>query len=159
ELRGGHGSRLDRGADVRARRGRGDAVLRLGRRGLGGHERALRQGPFAGGGADAQRDHAGSGVRDSRRTGRGRAAQGRRAPRLSRYHHPGDPRRVRPGVRPEPRCERPRLSVKPFVWVLAAALSAYACHFAVLYGTPIDRALPFVAIVVTMVAAASSAEL
>jgi len=49
--------------------------------------------------------------------------------------------------------------VKPFIWVLAATLSAYACHFAVLHGTPIDRALPFVAAVVTLLAAASSAEL
>ena len=27
--------------------------------------------------------------------------------------------------------------MKPFIWVLAAALSAYACHFAVLHGTPL----------------------
>jgi hypothetical protein len=51
--------------------------------------------------------------------------------------------------------------VKPFAWVIAAALSAYACSLAVVSAnaTPIDRALPFVAVVVTCLAAASAAEL
>ena len=37
-------------------------------------------------------------------------------------------------------------------WLLATASSAYACHLAVYHATPIDRALPFVAVVVTLVA-------
>jgi hypothetical protein len=37
-------------------------------------------------------------------------------------------------------------------WILAAALSAYACHLAVHHTTPIDLALPFLAVVVTFLA-------
>jgi hypothetical protein len=45
--------------------------------------------------------------------------------------------------------------VKPFQWIVSAALSAYACRLAVLHATPIDRALPFVAVVLTLLAALS----
>jgi hypothetical protein len=37
-------------------------------------------------------------------------------------------------------------------WIAAAALSALACHVAVHHATPIDRALPFLAVVVTFLA-------
>lgn len=40
-------------------------------------------------------------------------------------------------------------------WVLTAAVAGYACQLAVHHATPIDRALPFIAVVVTLVAAAS----
>ncbi|HUP61223.1 MAG TPA: hypothetical protein VNA69_12465 [Thermoanaerobaculia bacterium] len=39
------------------------------------------------------------------------------------------------------------------IWPLAAAISAYACHLAVHHATPIDRALPFIAVIVVFVAA------
>ena len=45
--------------------------------------------------------------------------------------------------------------MKNLWWPLAAALSAYACQLAVHHGTPIDRALPLIAIAVTVVAWAS----
>ena len=38
-------------------------------------------------------------------------------------------------------------------WLLTAAVAAYACHLAVHHATPIDRALPFIAAIVTLVAA------
>ncbi|HVG25266.1 MAG TPA: hypothetical protein VND45_14005, partial [Thermoanaerobaculia bacterium] len=37
-------------------------------------------------------------------------------------------------------------------WIAAAALSAYACHLAVHHATPIDAALPLIALAVTFVA-------
>ncbi|MEP6745869.1 MAG: DUF202 domain-containing protein [Gemmatimonadota bacterium] len=37
-------------------------------------------------------------------------------------------------------------------WIAAAALSALACHVAVNHATPIDRALPLLAVVVTFLA-------
>jgi len=37
-------------------------------------------------------------------------------------------------------------------WILTAALSAYACYLAVQHATPIDQALPFLAVIVTVVA-------
>lgn len=37
-------------------------------------------------------------------------------------------------------------------WIAAAALSAYACHLAVHHTTPIDQALPFIAVAVTLLA-------
>ncbi|MFL6245480.1 MAG: hypothetical protein ACJ74H_05615, partial [Thermoanaerobaculia bacterium] len=40
-------------------------------------------------------------------------------------------------------------------WLLTAAVAAYACHLAVHHATPIDRALPFIAVIVTLVAAVS----
>jgi hypothetical protein len=40
-------------------------------------------------------------------------------------------------------------------WLLTAALAAYACQLAVHHATPIDRALPFVALIVTLLAALS----
>ena len=40
-------------------------------------------------------------------------------------------------------------------WLLTAAIAAYACQLAVHHATPIDRALPFVALAVTLVAALS----
>lgn len=40
-------------------------------------------------------------------------------------------------------------------WVLAAALSALACHLSVIHATPVDRALPFLAVLTTILAAAS----
>ncbi|HEX7152706.1 MAG TPA: hypothetical protein VF618_14545 [Thermoanaerobaculia bacterium] len=43
-----------------------------------------------------------------------------------------------------------------FSWVLAAALSAYACHLSVQHATPIDAALPFLAVILTVVAWAST---
>lgn len=42
--------------------------------------------------------------------------------------------------------------MKHLQWILAAAASAYACYLAVHHATPIDRALPFVAVVVVLVA-------
>jgi hypothetical protein len=42
--------------------------------------------------------------------------------------------------------------VERFRWVLAAAIAALACHLAVQQATPIDRALPFLAVVVTVLA-------
>jgi len=38
-------------------------------------------------------------------------------------------------------------------WVLAAAVSAYACHLAVHHTTPIDRALPLLGVLATVLAA------
>ncbi|HEY0372425.1 MAG TPA: hypothetical protein VGD79_10510, partial [Thermoanaerobaculia bacterium] len=43
-------------------------------------------------------------------------------------------------------------------WIAAAALSAYACHFAVHHTTPIDHALPFLGIAVTVLAWLSYSE-
>jgi hypothetical protein len=40
-------------------------------------------------------------------------------------------------------------------WLIAAALSAWACQIAVQHATPIDRALPLIAIAVTLLAAVS----
>lgn len=40
-------------------------------------------------------------------------------------------------------------------WVVAAALSAWACHLAVQHATPVDRALPLLAVGVTVLAAVS----
>ena len=40
-------------------------------------------------------------------------------------------------------------------WLAAAAISAYACYLAVHHDTPIDRALPLIAVLVTVVAWAS----
>ena len=40
-------------------------------------------------------------------------------------------------------------------WVIAAAVSALACHLAVVHATPIDRALPFLAVLTTALAALS----
>jgi hypothetical protein len=40
-------------------------------------------------------------------------------------------------------------------WLLTAAIAAFACHLAVHHATPIDAALPFIAVVVTLVAALS----
>jgi hypothetical protein len=40
-------------------------------------------------------------------------------------------------------------------WLLTAAIATYACQLAVHHATPIDRALPFVALAVTLVAARS----
>ena len=40
-------------------------------------------------------------------------------------------------------------------WLLTAAIAAYACQLAVHHATPIDRALPFIAVIVTVVAAVS----
>ncbi|MDQ3281612.1 MAG: hypothetical protein M3Q69_09380 [Acidobacteriota bacterium] len=45
--------------------------------------------------------------------------------------------------------------MKALQWTLAAALAAYAAHLSVLYETPIDRALPLIAVAVTLCAAAS----
>ena len=42
--------------------------------------------------------------------------------------------------------------MKHLQWILAAAASAYACYLAVHHATPIDRALPFIAVVVVLVA-------
>ncbi len=42
-----------------------------------------------------------------------------------------------------------------FRWLLAAAIAALACHAAVLHTTPIDRALPFLALLATLLAWAS----
>jgi hypothetical protein len=56
---------------------------------------------------------------------------------------------------------RPRLfqfsifNVQFVLFVLYAAASAYACSLSVQHSTPIDRALPFIAIVVTVLAASS----
>jgi hypothetical protein len=44
-------------------------------------------------------------------------------------------------------------------WIAAAALSAYACHLAVHHATPIDRALPFVALALTFLAWLSYSEM
>ena len=43
-------------------------------------------------------------------------------------------------------------------WIAAAALSAYACHLAVHHATPIDHALPFLALAVTLLAWLSYSE-
>ena len=43
-------------------------------------------------------------------------------------------------------------------WIAAAALSAYACHLAVHHTTPIDHALPFLAVAVTVLAWLSYSE-
>ncbi len=40
-------------------------------------------------------------------------------------------------------------------WLLAAAISAYACHLAVHHTTPIDRALPLLGVLATVLAAVS----
>ena len=40
-------------------------------------------------------------------------------------------------------------------WLLTAAVAAYACHLAVHHATPVDRALPFLAVIVTLLAARS----
>jgi hypothetical protein len=45
--------------------------------------------------------------------------------------------------------------MKQLSWLLTAAIAAYACQLAVHHATPIDAALPFIAVVVTLVAAAS----
>jgi hypothetical protein len=45
--------------------------------------------------------------------------------------------------------------VNQFRWILSAAISAYACHLAVHHATPIDRALPLLAVAVTFCAAVS----
>jgi len=45
--------------------------------------------------------------------------------------------------------------LKQLRWLLTAAIAAYACQLAVHHATPIDRALPFVALAVTLVAARS----
>jgi hypothetical protein len=45
--------------------------------------------------------------------------------------------------------------VKQLCWVVAAALSAWACHIAVQHATPVDRALPLMAVAVTVLAAVS----
>jgi len=42
--------------------------------------------------------------------------------------------------------------VKHVQWILAAIAGAYACHLAVHHATPIDRALPFIAVVIAFVA-------
>ncbi|HYO78838.1 MAG TPA: hypothetical protein VE010_20420 [Thermoanaerobaculia bacterium] len=48
--------------------------------------------------------------------------------------------------------------MKPFSWIVSAALAAYACHLAVHHATPVDRALPLLAVVVTVCAAVSYRE-
>lgn len=45
--------------------------------------------------------------------------------------------------------------MKQLGWVVAAALSAWACHIAVQHATPVDRALPLMAVAVTVLAAVS----
>lgn len=45
--------------------------------------------------------------------------------------------------------------MKPIQWIVSAALSAYACHLAVLHTTPIDHALPLIAVALTFLAAVS----
>lgn len=40
-------------------------------------------------------------------------------------------------------------------WLLTAAIAAYACFLAVHHATPVDRALPFLAVIVTLLAARS----
>jgi len=40
-------------------------------------------------------------------------------------------------------------------WLLTAAIAAYACFLAVHHATPVDRALPFLAVIVTLIAARS----
>ncbi len=42
--------------------------------------------------------------------------------------------------------------MKHVQWIIAAAASAFACHFAVVHATPVDRALPFIAAVIAVVA-------
>jgi hypothetical protein len=44
----------------------------------------------------------------------------------------------------------------PWAWSIAAVVSAFACWLAAVHSTPIDRALPFIALVLTGVAAASN---
>ena len=48
-----------------------------------------------------------------------------------------------------------QLNLRTAFWIAAAALSAWACHLAVHHATPIDRALPFLAVAVTLAAALS----
>ena len=45
--------------------------------------------------------------------------------------------------------------MKQFSWIITAALAAYACHLAVHHATPVDRALPLLAVAVTVCAALS----
>jgi len=45
--------------------------------------------------------------------------------------------------------------VKRFSWIITAALAAYACQLAVHHATPVDRALPLLAVAVTVCAALS----
>ena len=45
--------------------------------------------------------------------------------------------------------------MKQLRWLLTVAIAAYACQLAVHHATPIDRALPFVAVIVTIVASLS----
>lgn len=45
--------------------------------------------------------------------------------------------------------------MKRFSWIITAALAAYACHLAVHHATPVDRALPLLAVGVTVCAALS----
>ena len=45
--------------------------------------------------------------------------------------------------------------MKRFHWVLSAAIAAYACHLAVQHATPVDLALPLLAVAVTVCAAVS----
>ncbi len=85
--------------DVRARRGGGDAVMRLGRGGVGVDGGAVGEGDVAGGGADAERDHARGVVRAGRRRAERRTAEGRRAADLPRHDDAGDDRRVRSRLR------------------------------------------------------------
>ena len=155
ELRGRARRAFDRGADVRARRGGGDALLRLGRRGVVGDERAVRQGAVAGAGADAERDH----VEVSFEIRDGRAEEVRlkgdarliyRATITPETLEGFDPEFVR-----EPSRESHGFALKQLRWLLTAAIAAYACQLAVHHATPIDRALPFVALAVTLVAALS----
>jgi hypothetical protein len=42
--------------------------------------------------------------------------------------------------------------VKHIQWIIAAAVSAFASHFALQHATPIDHALPFIALVIAVVA-------
>ena len=45
--------------------------------------------------------------------------------------------------------------MKPFSWIVSAAIAAYACHLAVHHATPVDRALPLLGAAVTLCAAVS----
>ncbi|MFP5245743.1 MAG: hypothetical protein ACLGH0_03530, partial [Thermoanaerobaculia bacterium] len=62
------------------------------------------------------------------------------------------------GVRARPVLESRRYSVKAVSWVLAAALAAFACQLVITHATPIDRALPLLAVLATLLAALSYAE-
>ncbi|HJQ40178.1 MAG TPA: hypothetical protein VKB93_23795 [Thermoanaerobaculia bacterium] len=42
--------------------------------------------------------------------------------------------------------------MKHVQWIIAAAASAFACHFAVVHTTPVDRALPFIGVVLALLA-------